>query len=337
MTKKEFNQFAVHPLQSWEWEEFREKLGQKIIRLGEFSSREEGHCFAVQISIHRIPHTPWAIGYCPRGPMPTAQMIKAIKEEAKKYNCIFVKFEPNALKEEGRGKKEEGMKILGLRPGKPLFTQYSFQVDLMKSEKELLAGMKSKTRYNLHLAEKKGVIVEEDDSDEAFEAFQQLTEQTTKRQRFYAHGRRYRQLMWETMREAGIAHLMVARLREEGKRKKEEGILTAWIIFLFNKVGYYPYGASSDQHRELMASNLVAWNALLFAKKAGCKTFDFWGSLGPNPDAKDPWYGFHRFKEGYGGKLVEFIGTWDLVLNSVLYQIYNAADRVRWWILRKGR
>ena len=70
------------------------------------------------------------------------------------------------------------------------------------------------------------------------------------------------------------------------------------------------------------------------AKKFGCKMFDFWGSLGPEPDIKDPWYGFHRFKEGYGGKLVEFAGTWDLVLNQPIYTIYNLADKIRWTLLR---
>ena len=69
-------------------------------------------------------------------------------------------------------------------------------------------------------------------------------------------------------------------------------------------------------------------------KRAGCQRFDFWGSLGPEPDIKDPWYGFHRFKEGYGGELVEFVGTWDLVINPLLYSAYKIVDRIRWRILR---
>jgi len=67
---------------------------------------------------------------------------------------------------------------------------------------------------------------------------------------------------------------------------------------------------------------------------AGCKRFDFWGSLGPEPDKTDQWYGFHRFKEGYGGELVEFVGTWDLVVNPLLYSVYKIVDSLRWYILR---
>ncbi|MBI5356804.1 peptidoglycan bridge formation glycyltransferase FemA/FemB family protein, partial [Candidatus Collierbacteria bacterium] len=81
----------------------------------------------------------------------------------------------------------------------------------------------------------------------------------------------------------------------------------------------------------------LAWEALKLAKKSGCKMFDFWGSLGPEPDPKDPWYGFHRFKEGYGGKLVEFVGTWDLVLNPALYTIYSMGDKLRWWWMRSRK
>jgi lipid II:glycine glycyltransferase (peptidoglycan interpeptide bridge formation enzyme) len=216
---------------------------------------------------------------------------------------------------------------LGLKPGKALFTPFTFQLDLTKPENELLAGMKPKTRYNIRLAQKKGVIVEENNSDEAFEAFQKLTEETTLRQHFYAHGRMYRKLMWETMREAGIAHLLIAHL---------PSTLSAWVLFFFNGTGYFPYGASSSQNRELMASNLVAWEALKLAKKSGCKMFDFWGSLGPEPDTTDSWYGFHRFKEGYGGELVELVGTWDLVLSPLLYSVYKIGDRIRWRILKNA-
>ena len=332
--RQEFDKTAAHPLQSWSWGEFREKLGQRVIRLGKFTGGKliEG----VQISIHQIPRTKWTIGYCPRGIMLDKEWIDAVKSEVKKYNCIFVKFEPNIQVNKGLTLELQGQALsdLGLKSGKSLFTPFSFQLDLTKSEDELMATMRPKTRYNIRLAEKKGIVVNEDNSDEAFEAFQKLTEETTSRQRFYAHGRKYRQLMWKTMKSAGIAHLLVARLPQQLTTNNQQPVLSAWILFFFNGIGYYPYGASSSENRELMASNLVAWRALLMAKKFGCKMFDFWGSLGPEPDIKDPWYGFHRFKEGYGGKLVEFAGTWDLVLNQPIYTIYNLADKIRWTLLR---
>jgi lipid II:glycine glycyltransferase (peptidoglycan interpeptide bridge formation enzyme) len=265
-------------------------------------------------------------------------MVEAVKEEVKKYNCIFVKFEPGIFKGPTlprQGRTLSDLRSLGLRPGKALFTPFTFQIDLTKSEEELLAGMKPKTRYNIRLAEKKGVIVEEDNSDEAFAQFQRLTEETTRRQHFYAHDRKYRQLMWETMREAGIARLLIAKNKKQ-KTKNNVSVLTAWIIFIFNGVGYYPYGASSEENRELMASNLAAWRAVQLAKAAGCKKFDFWGSLGPEPDTTDSWYGFHRFKEGYDGELVEFVGSWDLVTSPLFYSVYKIGDWIRWRILRNA-
>ncbi|MBI2028987.1 peptidoglycan bridge formation glycyltransferase FemA/FemB family protein [Candidatus Gottesmanbacteria bacterium] len=106
------------------------------------------------------------------------------------------------------------------------------------------------------------------------------------------------------------------------------------MVFLFNNILYYPYGGSSDNYRNLMPSNLMLYKACLWGKENGAKLFDLWGALGPNPDPTDPWIGFHRFKEGYGARHVEYIGSYDFVLNPILYSIYNIADNIRWKILR---
>ena len=77
------------------------------------------------------------------------------------------------------------------------------------------------------------------------------------------------------------------------------------------------------------------WEGVKWAKKQGCRLFDLWGSLPPEHDPKDSWAGFHRFKEGYGGKLVEFVGTYDLMVDPRLYWLYRAGnDYLRWWFLR---
>ena len=83
-----------------------------------------------------------------------------------------------------------------------------------------------------------------------------------------------------------------------------------------------------------MPSNLLMWEAIKFGKKLGLKNFDMWGALGNTPDKNDPWYGFHRFKEGYGPKLIEFIGSFDLVINPFLYEIYKIIDKIRWTLLK---
>ena len=111
-------------------------------------------------------------------------------------------------------------------------------------------------------------------------------------------------------------------------------ILVAWILFVFKDSLYYPYGASSSEHRETMASTLMMWEAIKFGKKLGLKKFDMWGALGPDPDQLDPWYGFHRFKQGFRPEPIEFIGSYDLILNSPLYFLYKISDKVRWILLR---
>ncbi len=311
---------TVHPLQSKEWGEFRKKTGVKFMI-------EEGFI----LSIHKIPHTPWTIGYLPKGTLPTKETVKKLSEIGKQENCIFIQLEPNIQLTQNAKRKTQNynskLKSYGLNSSPhPLFTKYTFQLDLTQSEDELLKNMHPKTRYNIRVAQKHGVEVTEDNSDKAFEIYLKLTRETTTRQKFYAHDEKYHRVMWQTLKPAGIAHLLIA------KYKKEP--LVAWVVFIYDDVLYYPYGASSDKYREVMASNLMMWEAIRFGKKMGCKVFDMWGSLGPNPDKNDPWYGFHRFKLGYGGKLVEFVGSFDLVINPFLYELYKIADKLRWLLLR---
>ncbi len=316
--KEQFNQVVTHPLQSWQWGEFREKTGVKVLRISGFEQKNVISGF--QLTIHPIPKTNYTIGYLPKCTKPDSQIFEALKKIGQDYNCIFIKMEPNLTSGKQYFLENNCM------PGRPLFTKYTFQIDLRKTEENLLEQMKQKTRYNLRLAQKNGVKVEEDNSLNAFQAYLELTFQTTKRQKFYAHNKEYHEKMWQTLFPSGIAHLLKATYKNQ--------ILATWILFTFNNVLYYPYGASSREYREVMASNLLMWEAIRFGQQQHCHTFDMWGSLGPEPDTKDPWYGFHRFKEGYGANLVEFIGTYDFILNQPLYNLYNIADNLRWKYLK---
>jgi len=319
-----FNIHVDHPLQSLEWGEFRKKTGVKVIRENNF-----------QLTIHKIPKLPWSIGYLPKGNLPNKKLIEDLKKIGKENNCIFIQLEPNIPKDSNLNFQSSN---LGLVPAvHPLFTKYTFVLDLTKSEEELLKAMHYKTRYNIKVAKRHGVKIIENNSDKAFEEYLKLTEETTRRQKFFAHTPEYHRLMWETLKSQKsktksqnfnklTAHLFLAKYKNE--------ILAAWILFTFKDTLYYPYGASSSKHRETMASNLMMWEAIRFGKKLGLKKFDMWGALGPNPSSKDPWYGFHRFKQGYGAKLVEFIGSYDLVINPLLYNLYKLADKIRWLFLR---
>lgn len=333
-----FNQVVNHPLQSWEWGEFRKKTGVKVRRLGVFEGKKLKAGY--QLTFHPLPlprifrgKIKFTIGYFPKGPMPDETMLKALRKIGQKENSLFIKLEPNVaspISQKGSPTSWQTVKDFllkhGCKKGRPLFTQYSFQLDLTKNEKALLSQMKPKTRYNVRLAEKKGVKIIEDSTAKGFEEYLKLRATTLKRQAFFDHTEKYKWQMWRQLQPAGMAHLL--------KAVYQKKVLAVWVLFIFKNVLYYPYGASSNQHRELMASNLLMWETMRFGKKKNCQIFDTWGSLGPNPDPKNPWYGFHRFKIGYGGQLVEFLGSFDLVIQPALYPIYRLAETARWKILR---
>jgi len=319
--KPEWNKVVAHPLQSWEWGDFRAKMGIHVLRLAVL---ERGKFVqGWQLTFHKLPGTPWSIGYFPKGPLPSRQMVEALLDIGRKKRSVFIQIEPDAT----ANFKLQMSTLKLLTPShRPLFPKYTFVLDLTKSEEELLKAMHHKTRYNIRVAQRHGVEVREDNSPRAFHDYLRLLKETTGRQGFYAHSAQYHRTMWETMSRGGIAHVFRSMYR--GKT------LTAWIIFAWKDTIYYPYGASCRQYREVMAPTLTLWEIARWAKQHGFQYFDLWGALGPAPNKHDPWYGFHRFKEGFSPTLVEFVGSYDLVINPLLYRFYRMADTLRWIILK---
>ena len=292
----------THPLQSKQWGEFRAEWGNEILNTK----------FGI-ITSHKIPITSYKIGVFEKGPTPTKEMLLELNKLGYENNLIFIKLEPNV---ENSSSVKQLISEFCVQ-GKTLFTPTTFWIDLTKSEEELMKSFSSKTRYNIRLAEKKGVKVEIDNSNEAFENYLRLTFETAKRQGFYAHTEKYHRLMWKHLKNK-IAHLLVAKYKGE--------IISAWILFAYDGFLYYPYGASTDKYKDVMANNLMMWVAIKFGKKLGLKTFDLWG--------REEGKGFTKFKEGYNPKVVEFVGSWDLVVNKPLYYLYRLAEKIRWFILR---
>ena len=316
-----FNQTAGHPLQSFAWGEFRELTGVKVIRKGVFEGKKL--VTPIQATIHPLPKTSLKIGYFPKGPMPDEVQLKILKQIGRENNCLYIKLEPNVVKGNAWREVDKFLKDRGCQNGRPLFTEYTFELDLRPSEAELLKNMHPKTRYNLRLAQKKGVKVFLDNSAASFQWFEKLLfEETVKRQGFYAHTPEYFAKMWQVLRPAGMAQIL--RAEYQGK------VLAAFMVFMFNNKIYYPYGASTREFKELMAPNLLLWEIIKLGKKLGCQALDMWGALGPSPNPKDPWFGFHRFKQGYGGRLVGFLGSYDLVLKPNLYRLYRIGEELRW-------
>jgi peptidoglycan pentaglycine glycine transferase (the first glycine) len=166
---------------------------------------------------------------------------------------------------------------------------------------EILAAMAPKTRYNVRLSERRGVRVRSGGRDD-LPAFYRLLVETARRDRFVVRTFDYFARLWETCVEPGLARLWL------GERDGE--LLAGAVAFLVGSAAWYLYGASASRQRDAMASHAVQWRMIRWAHESGCAVYDFRGVSGDlRPD--NPLHGLYRFKKGFGGELVEWVGEWD--------------------------
>ena len=304
-------------MQSWEWGAARKKMGIEVIKI-------KGDNTIYQMTIHPIPHTSFSIGYIPRSPVPSKKTLDELYSLGKKHRLIFIKIEPYVILNSFQDPNKEMLKQVqhdGLtKSSHPLFPEWTQTLDLTPSEDELLKAMKPKTRYNIRLAEKKGVVIKEESTDKGYEVFEKLYFETCKRQKYRGHTPAYHEMIWQALKN-NQAHILVAYLGETP--------LAAYELLVFKDRIYYLYGGSSLLHKNVMAPNLLMWRAIQLGKKWGASEFDMWGSLPPNYLDSHPWAGFTRFKEGYGTTFTHLLGSFDLVINPVFYFLYGAAYHIR--------
>lgn len=321
--KNQYNKLATHIMQSWEWGEFRKKLGTRLQRLGIFENGKLTQVF--QLTFHKIPFLNSFVGYLPKGPFPDKKLAEALIKIGQEQKCAFIKIEPN-IEESRVNSASWRINKNFISSPKPLFTKFNYILDLTKTEEEILKNMHPKFRYNIKVAQKHGVWVEERVDDQALKIYLKLHFATTKRQGFHSHNQDYHQLVWQTLHQAGLARILIAFYKPPETKKPIP--LSAWMIFNFKDTLYYPYGGSSLKYKNVMASNLVAWEAVKLGKKLGCKKFDLWGAADPQKGSSDPYFGFTRFKSQLGAELVEYLGTYDLVFNWPVYILFNLVEKV---------
>jgi len=328
--KKLYQSIANHPVQTWDWGDFQESQGHKVYRLGVFEN--DKILSAYSVSFHKIPKTNYTIGSLLRGPAIDQEMLDNLRKIALDENAIFIKLEPNQIQKTYDSTNtptthlpDPDFKDLLSSP-KVAFYPFTYIVDLTKSEEDLLKNMHSKTRYNIRLANRHNVEVKREVTDQAFETYLKLLFDTTKRQGFYLHSQNYHRTLWKMLKGTGMLNIFTAYY--QGKA------LSSFMTFTLGDTLYYPYGASLDLHREVMAPTLLMWEVIKYGQSQNLKSFDMWGALGPEAKPTDQGAGFTRFKQGYGGQLVQFIGTYDYVINPNLYKAYNIVDKIRWKLLR---
>ncbi len=188
----------------------------------------------------------------------------------------------------------------------------------LTDDEVLLGGMHKKTRYNIGLAEKKGVTVEKA-GVEALSDWYTLYRQTAERDRIAIHSEKYyRDLFAQT----SSVTLWLARY--EGQ------LLAGNIVLQHATTATYLYGASSNEHRNLMAPYALQWAAMCEARDQGATEYDLFG-IPPTDDENHPMHGLYRFKTGFGGRIVHRLGAWDAVLRPLWWNLWTWADSARIW------
>lgn len=309
VSAQKYSQF----LQSWEWGEFQKKFGYKVFRIG---VEDDGNLLGVATLIKKNIGLGKSYFYCPRGPVfdeiriskfkfriedVEELLFEEIKKIAKREKVIFLRYEPL---DSNRKSKIENRKSIDLQPAKTLM------LDLRKNEEELLADMHQKTRYNIRLAEKKGVLIIEGGLGD-FDDFWELMNATSNRDGFKIHPKEH----YKKLIETEFLKLYFA--------KYESKMICTGIFSFFGNTATYLHGASSNEHRNMMAPFLLQWELVRMAKRENKEYYDFYGI----DDEK--WPGVSRFKKGFGGFEMSYPGTYDIVFNGVCYNGYKALRKIR--------
>ncbi len=334
-------------LQSVYWRKFQESVGRKAYDISASDENGELTAFA-NIIEHKLP----IVGdyfYIPRGPVFSIfnfqfsifkQFLNDLIGSAKENNARWIRIEPvndeilnliiDNLPKDSKIKKS----AVDMQPRELLV------MDISKSEEELLAGMKQKTRYNIKLSQKRAVSVRVISnflrrggpiSKQYVEKFLELIKITAKRDRITAHQESYYRKMFETI-PSEILKLYIAEY--EGK------IIAANLVLFFGKTAVYMHGASDSEYRNVMAPYLLQWQAILDAKKAGCERYDFGGvrtqpHLGPllikEREVKSSWSGITKFKMGFAPDIepIQFPGCYDIILKPARYNLYRALQKIK--------
>lgn len=315
-----------HLLQSWNWGELKAKYGWHAER---WAWRDgKGSALGAAQVLFRSVRGGLTMAYCPRGPVvdwgnpDTWQLIVAeMIERAKTQGVFFAKIDPGIKISEESSKDQVGKTPIGralLESGWIMSdeqVQFRNTLTLDLSEEEtLLAGMKQKTRYNIRLAGRKGVMVREGSLNDIDQLYQMYAE-TSVRDGFVIRSKDYYRDAWGTFIELGGATPLIAEVEGEA--------VAALIVYHFGGIAYYLYGMSHTSHREKMPNYLLQWEAIRWAKSQGCTLYDFWGA--PHDiDENDPMYGVFRFKLGFGAELVRTPGAWDYPVKPIFYKLYSA-------------
>ncbi len=317
-------------LQSWGWGLVKAPSGWEPLRV----TFPGG---AASVLKRKLPYVNMSFFYIPRGPVldlssgkDVAEFIQAMKELSKRHKAVFLRMDPEVSEDNSAVKGLLGSS--GLIPAKKQIQPRStFILDISRDLESIKASFESKFRYNIHVAEKHGVEIKMENTEDAVEKFHSIYMETASRQTFIIHPLSYYKNILREVIGRGNGAIFMA--------YKDSAPVAGVIIFNFGKRAWYMYGASSSAARNHMPNNLLHWEVIKWAKARGLKEYDLWG-IPSRPDEKHPLWGVYRFKKGFNGELKKFIGAYDLPFNLPLYYlldrgIYFYRDIIRF--IKKGK
>ena len=315
---------APHLLQTWEWAAFKSRHGWEPSRYL-WVDPDSGRPRAAASVLTRHPNAlPMRVLYVPRGPILdysdgalVDRVLAELEAVAQRRRAIFIKIDPEV--EVGTPQSEKLLASLRRRGWRHSEEEIQFRntilIDLTPSLDDLLMDMKSKWRYNVRLAKRKGVTVRRGTGAD-LPLLYEMYEETANRSDFVIRPEAYYRDAWGSFIEKGLAQPFIAEVEEQP--------VAMVIIYRFGERAIYMYGASRTVHRDKMPNNLLQWKAMQWAKQRGCTVYDMWGA--PDElDESDPMWGVYRFKKGFGGEFVEHIGAWDYPVSRLGYGIYTVA------------
>ena len=301
--------------QAWAWGDVLLAEGKNVERLAVV---EGGEVLAQAQIIYSQLTFGWQYAFCPKGPMMGNYEITKLKEIydafvdyfKKNKVVVFLRVEPQSFNFP-ISQFPNFKKTIDINPSATLI------LDLSKTEEEILAGMHQKTRYNIHLAEKKDLKISQEKN---LEVFWVLMNKTGSRDKFDLHHKKHY--------EKGLQSPMVYQLTVY-----EDKIPVACAVFAcFANTFTYLYGASDYEYRHLMAPYLLQWEGIKIGKSLGCRWYDFFGVapvIDGNYDLHHQYAGVTKFKLGFGGIPQQSAGTWDAVIDGKKYMIYNFLRKLR--------
>jgi lipid II:glycine glycyltransferase (peptidoglycan interpeptide bridge formation enzyme) len=330
--REEWNAFASQEpsfalLQSWEWGEFKEKLGWKIFRI---AIQGQSRIIAgAQMLIRTLPLGFASIAYIPRGPIGNwldkqiaSQLLPELHRIARLHRAIFLKIEPPLINDPTN---DQTLQQYDFRP-----SSYTNQpratiiLNLDPDMDDIMLQMRKRAREYIKYSARKGVSIREGGRDD-LPIFYDLMRITGRRAHFRPRTRAYYEQEWKTFAGNKQNVLLMATYQDQP--------LALHMAYCFGDHAAYFHGGSSGDYTKLRPNYLLVWEAIKWAKERGCRTYDVWGipdevgqtvSKGHDPpvsDRTDGLWGVYRFKSGFSKNVVYYMGAYDYVYDPLLYAL----------------